>query len=337
MIRTSIGSENIEEANMVRTIGCELEAGFVDSHGRPADTLAILNGGCAGLLPFEQTTGDMALSSIEFVTPVCTSECEIFTSLVRRISVMPNGYRAIFETRPFGLKVRLARKSRVGAMCRALAREHPNGANGVSLIAPHNSTQFHIGAPDLLTERGILFLNFLNNIAPYARLKVIEQYEVKGAEGHFAIWRDFADPRRFPAPRWFANVSALKTFVESVPKLVTVKCGKWVEAEGEMSRLDCPESQGVMWWGARPRIFPSGNTVEWRPFPSLIPQHAAALAGETLRLARTFDDFVRGGVPPIRGIDNVFVRSLYRELSTLSPLVPAQPLSDDEWWRQFAL
>ncbi len=321
------------------TIGCELEAGYRDASGQFVDTLAVLNGGIQTGRPYEQATSDMARASLELVTTPCKSGADITRSFDRLQRLLPSGYEPVFETRPFGApEVPLARKSRVPAMIKALAREHPMGAHAVATVAPHCSTQYHIGVPDLMTGTGVRLLDVLNNIAPYARARVIGRLQIEGTEGHCMIWHGWADERRLPSPRWFGTTMSLHNFVATVPKLLTHESGEWdVVPLGTKSRLEDSESIGTIWWLARPRFFASGPTIEWRPFPSMTPSSAAWLADEVLRMVRAYRAYL--ALHPIRDtdVDSAEVRALYRHMSQRSFLVPERPLTPDEWWVLFQL
>lgn len=324
---------------MTPSIGCELEAGFVDQLGNPADTLAVLDGGRTGVDQFEGLTSDMARSSIELITNVCRSRSDLQHSFDRLAGWIPSGYRAIYATRPFGdKKVKLARKSRVPSMIKALAREHPNGARGVMQIAPNCSTQYHLGVEDAMSRKGVLLLNMLNNIAPYARMRVTERYGITGAEKHLVIWSGFADERRFPAPRWFEGPEHLERYVAAIPKLVTKVGDDWIVAPPDShSSVRCQDSVGVLWWLARPRLFASGHTVEWRPFPSLEPYRAVELGGDVLELAAAFESFdISDGRANLDPSSDV-VRGLYGHLASHSYLVPSAPLTEAEWMRLFII
>ncbi|MBV9159143.1 MAG: hypothetical protein JO019_00935, partial [Candidatus Kaiserbacteria bacterium] len=273
---------------------------------------------------------------------VCTSSREMRKSFERLAKLLPPGVTPVYQTRPFGDQVELAAKSRVPAMVRALACEHPEGRRGVATVAPCCSTQFHIGVPNMLSDPGMLFFNILNNSAPHARLKVIDFYKVKGAEGHLAIWKGWANKDRLPAPRWFHSAGDMRQFIRGIPKLLTkrkVEGGEdeWVQVYREMSRLTDPESIGTIWWEARPRFWPDSKfdpyTVEWRCFPSLQPHQAVDLANELIQIKEAFDAYL----PRMRrwNRESGSVAELYRHLSERSYLIPPEPLEDHRWWELF--
>jgi len=325
----------------VQTIGSELEAGFCDSQGRFVDTQAVLGERKETGRPFECVTSDMARSSIEFVTGICTSGAEVTDTLTKLIKLVPDGYRPVFETRPFGDgPVELARKSRAEAMIQALMREHPEGARGVKTVAPRYSTQFHIGMPDVLTDSCVRFLDLLNNISPYARLQIVKRYHSVGTEGHLKIWHGWADESRLPAPRSFGTTQELHLFLASVPKLLVRINQKWrLAPPGTYSSLEDQESMGTIWWLARPRFYGSatGPTIEWRPFPSMPAADAGEVAGEVLLLAKLYRDYISAHPVSSTKASSDEVRALYAALAERTYLVPSAPLSDAEWWKLFAV
>jgi len=314
------------------TIGCELEGGLVDSRGRPVDTLAVLAGGMKSPdIPFEEITSDMGKASVELISAVSRSGSEVLASFERSLGRIPLGHYALFETCPFGTEVELVDKSRCRAMMDALAREHPEGRRGVPAVAPWCSTQFHLGFGNAFGPAQVLLLNVLNNIAPYARMRVIERFKVKGAQRHLSIWQGWCDARRVPAPRWFKDLDELHAVVRGIPKLLTLRNGEWVHADEEPSRLGDSESEGTLWWLARPRLV--YNTVEWRPFPSLMPEDAALLADRVLALARDFSAYVREN-ERATAYTMREIRSLFRHLAH-HELMPSEPLCETEWWKLY--
>lgn len=316
----------------VQTIGAELEAGFCDSQGHFVDTQAVLGERKVTGRPFECVTNDMARSSIEFITGICSSGPEIAETLAMLVKLVPAGYRPVYETLPFGPgPVELARKSRAAAMIQALMREHPEGGRGVKTVAPRCSTQFHIGMPDVLTDECVRFLDLLNDIGPYARLQVVQRHRAVGTEGHLKIWHGWADEKRLPSPRRFGTAAELHRFLASVPKLLVRIDGKWrLAPPGAFSSLEDQESMGTIWWVARPRFYgsPTGPTIEWRPFPSMPPAAVGEIAGEVLLLARAYRDYMKAHPA-------ASMKALYASLAERTYLVPPAPLSDAEWWKLF--
>lgn len=319
---------------MALTIGCELEGFALGPDHDLLDTLAALGGEAITTgRPFEMITPDMGRSSIEFVTTVCGSGAEIRTSFVRLLGLLPTQVRPAFVP-TMGDPTRVAKKSRAKAMMRALALDHPGGARGVCKVAPWASTQYHLGIGDrLMTDAGIFFLDFLNNIAPYARQVVIDRYGVRGDEGHFMCWQGWGRPGRTPAPRSFQTPLALRLFVSSIPKLVTESHGEWVPDNQTPSRIGDSESEGTLWWAARPRTFGSESTIEWRLFPSLEPEQAADLADDVLILARRFWSIIDQS--PDVDWKAPGSRAWMNRCLLDSPLVPPFPLDSDEWWARY--
>lgn len=323
------------------TIGCELECGLVSYHGVPVDVLASIKGGLKTGTPFEELTGDMGLHSLEFVSAVCADGRGILSSFNALMPLIPRGMTPVFCPRPFGSPVRLAKKARVRAVSDALAREHTNGASGVGKVAPWNATQYQIGAKgrSLRTDAGMAFRDFLENCGPYARIQVIERFDIEGWETHQQCWYGFSRPDRVPAPRRFSTCRELEAFIAGIPKLVTKQDGEWVVApEGARSTLGDPESDGTLWWSARVRVWPDGSeTVEWRVFESMMPDMAAQLADDVACLACDYWDYV-GDHPEADWTQDVWRGLAHRHLAERHPLlVPEKPLSAEEWWKMTCL
>lgn len=318
------------------TIGAELEGVALDGYGHFADTLKALEGGYkSSEYPFETLTSDVAFCSVEATTTPCTDACAVGTSLRRCLSHMPEHLTLHFRPQTlYDGDIPIAKKVRYGVMAEALSREHPQGYNGMLQVAPWNATHFHTGVVSVLSHESVVLLNVLNHIAPFARLQAIERFRVIGAAGHLAIWTRFTKPERLPAPRWFPDADSMVALVESIPKLF-VKTGddEWKVGEGEMSKLGDAVSEGVLWWLARPRM--SYGTLEWRPFPSLRPEHVEELAGEMFRLLEAFYGFLAAHPGLYGRPDGRDVGALLSHLSTVSWLVPRRVLNDDEWWQLF--
>ena len=313
------------------TIGCELEGGLLTRGGLPVDTLAVLDGGKKSHIHrHEAVTSDLHLSSVELISTICRNSDEIRTSLGRCEAMIPEGYRPIFKTRPFGPRATIADKPRYTAIAQALLREHPKGDQCIHTVAPWCSTQFHFGVPNVFSREAVLLANFLNNITPHARLAVIKRYGVTDTEGHLAIWRGWSAEHRAPSPRWFASPGEMERFVAGIPKVVTQKDGIWMPAEGP-SRIGDLESEGTIWWLARPRgVY---KTVEWRPFPSLTPEQVVDLAADVHALVCSFWDYVEAH-PSATWETREQAERLYRHLIG-SDLVPGHPLSNSEWWQLY--
>lgn len=316
-------------------IGCELEGGYKSRHGSPLDVLGTLNGGIKTGNPYEEVTGDMGLYSLELVTPPCESASGIMQSFNRLTQRLPHWTVPVFGPLIFGPKVPLANKVRVTAVSDALAREHSNGAAGVGQVAPWASLQFQISnGSSLLTIAGVFFRDFLENIGPDARLQVIKRFGVKGWQEHQLCWYGFSNPDRMPAPRRFNTPEELERFVAGIPQLVTLKDGEWAVADaGTMSRLGNPESDGTLWWSARFRRFADGGeTIEWRPFESMLPEHVKPLADEVFKLAHGFWDFVEAH-PDADWANDGWRARMYTHVHAICPLlVPERPLEVAQWW-----
>lgn len=319
---------------MQLTIGCELEGFALGPEHELLDTLVALGGETITTgNPFEMITPDMGRSSIEFVTGVCSSSAEIRASFERLWARLPANIRPAFVS-TMGEPVRVSKKSRAKAMIRALSHDYSGGARGVCKVAPWASTQYHIGLGErLMTDEGIFFLDLLNNIAPYAREAVINRYGVRGDDEHFMCWQGWGRPERVPAPRWFQTPQVLQLFVRDIPKLVTKRNGEWVVDNTSPSRIGDPESEGTLWWAARPRTFGIESTVEWRLFPSLEPEQAADLAADVLSLAGKFWSVIDQN-PGVTWKAPGSRAWMYRCLLD-SPLVPPRPLNSDEWWTRY--
>ena len=317
-------------------LGVELEAGMVRKGTRsPVNVLDLIDDGITTGRPFEALQYELGAWMAEFSTPVCRTVRDVENSFSRLEDLVPKGSELVFETCPFGLNVPLTAKPRYALVCEALAREHKSGALNPRYIAPWCSTQFHFGVGDVSLPEALLLLNFLNNIAPYARLQVVQKYGVMGAEGHLAIWTEppSSKKERVPAPRWFGSFDELHRFVANIPKLVTKNAdGVWVIAEGIQSRIGDPEAEGTIWWHARLRGLL--KTVEWRVFPSLTPVQAADLAGHMFTLIGAFGEYV--AAHPGAWHTKEEAAGLYQHLARssypFSFLVPPEPLSDGAWW-----
>ena len=321
---------------MEPTIGAELEGYLVDSAGELGDTLALLgkDGWKSPDHPHEALGCDVAFCSVEAASTICRKSGWIETSLNRALSNIPQGFTAVFAPRtPYPGQIRIADKPRYKVMADALIKEHPRGYNGMLQIAPWNVLHYHIGLPDVLSVEAVLLLNVLNNIGPFARLQIVRQYGVQGEEGHLAAWTDFTKPERLPAPRWFDSVEHLVAFIEAIPKLfVQVGEEQWEIGSGQPSRLGDPISEGVLWWATRLRL--SFGTIEVRWCPTLKPRFVPELGEEILKLVwRCWEFLARHRYDGTEA----YKRRLYSHLCQHSYLVPAEPLTDDEWWQLFRL
>lgn len=321
---------------MLITIGGELEGTAFTASGESADVLAELGGGIVTGVPFEMVTGDMAASSIELVTGVCTNGKGILHSF-RKLEKLVPVHLSLEFVPTCGPKVKITKKSRAKAVMLALENEQKGGARGVPTVAAWSSFQTQLGIGDrMMTDEGVFFLDYLNNIAPYARLKSIAVYKVLGDDEHFMCWQGWCKRERVPGPRHFYRPESLNRFVGSIPKLVTKKDGSWVPARGVPSRLGDPESEGTLWWAARPRCFDGIWTVEWRMFPSLKPDDAAALSEDVCKLADSFWRLIEDN-PSADWTQKRWRARMYEALSMRSYLAPPFVLSDDEWWKLYRL
>ena len=315
---------------MSLTVAAELEAQLTCEDGTPADTLHVLGGKSITFpnRPFATVTPDAARCSVECATGICTSEAEVLHDLKFLRASIPPPYKVVYRTRipvPAGLEhVPLANKQRYDALIKGLRREAPTGWHNVYNVAACCSTQVHVGV-DPLTVPGTSLLNFMNHIAPYAALRVREMYGVRDADGHSLIWSEFADARRFPAPRWFTSPDHLVAFVSKIPQVVKYEQGEWVTDLVTPTTIGDAGSEGTIWWHARPRG--QYKTIEFRPFPSLRPRHAAQLAGMVKALAEAFLHESQG-----EGFANAMeARPIFTALHGKFPLVPARPFTDREW------
>ncbi|MBV9158986.1 MAG: hypothetical protein JO019_00090 [Candidatus Kaiserbacteria bacterium] len=319
------------------TIGSELEGGLYKNDGTPANAYLALN--CQGVIKsqsdqFEAVTTDLGISSIEYVTAICRSPEDIERSFARCSQLIPGGYRAVFETKPFGDTVHIAPKVRYRLISEALLREHERGDQCIHTVAPYSSLQYHIGIGDIMTPASVLFLDFLNNIGPHARMQVIERYKVKGAEKHLMCWQGWSDSRRVPHPFWFDSPEALEMFVREIPKVVDCSAdGKW-SISHSMSDLKDDVSMATIWWLTRPRA--SFGTHEWRCFPSIPVKQATELSGDVARLSSAFMEHVNDHAHEFLASPQS-AAPIYRHLSTISDLVPPEPLSIDRWHELYAL
>lgn len=319
------------------TVGTETECWLLGPRGFPVeDVLKTLGGGKKTGCPFEELTGDMERRSLEFVSTVGGSGADMCQSFNRLLALLPRGFLPMFRPRLLDGPVQLAQKTRMTAVRDALAREHSNGANGVKQVAEWASLQFQLGAGrSLLTPAGMFFRETLENYGPYARLAAIERYGIEGWQQHQQCWYGFSKEERTPAPRQFRTPEAFTAFVCAIPKLVTKVNGDWVVAnEGTMSSPGDPESDGTLWWSARYRRFPDGGeTIEWRPFESMLPEYVIILTDDVVRLATAFWEFVDDH-PEADWTADSWRRRMHAHLRAASPfLVPENWLSDDEWWR----
>jgi|GEM_PF-1947511 len=320
-------------------VGAELEGILVSSRGEFADTQKVLGeeGWKSAEHRHEALGCDVAACSLEAATTVCEDSNQIRISLDRALGQIPEGYKAVFMPRtPYPGAIPIAQKPRYAVMARALTEEHPTGFNGMTQVAPWNAVHFHIGVGDVLSKHAVLLLNILNNIAPNARLRVIERFGIKKAEGHLTIWTKFTKGQRLPAPRWFASPEQMMSFIESVPMLFYKDIdGIWKVGDGRMSCLGDAASEGVLWWLARPRG--TFGTNEWRPFPSMQPGQVFILGHEVFKLVHAFWYYVERYPSLYVNPYGRDVARLYSYLAESSWLMPDQPLSDDEWWQQFSM
>ena len=317
------------------TVGVESEAGLVDAQGRPVSVSSMLEG---ITIPrdrkFESLDGEMGDPMVELVTCVCENADQIGDSLERVMKLLPSGVTPIFKAHPFSTPVAVSRKSRATAMIAALIREDPeHGHKGVSTVAQWCSTQIQIGMNPWIPERARLFRDILDNIAPYSRAYVNQKYGITGAEGHLMIWQGWCNPARVPAPRRFQSATEYERYITSTPRLVVLKNGIWVPADGEMSVFGDRYDEGTFWLLARNRI--EFKSTEWRPFPPTQPHQTVQLVGEALVLTRAFHEHV--DAHPEVLLPGADLSDMYKALSKASKLVPPAPLSEFEWWRLYRL
>jgi hypothetical protein len=339
-------------------IGAELEGFFVDGQGNQVNTIARLGSSSLSTgKEFEVLTCDMAESSFEMVTTPCGSTFEVRESLGRIRGLMPKDLTTVFKTRPFPGKVRVVQKPRAKAMKIALSREHERGNLGIETVAPHCATHYHIGVPSVWDLGAVLLLNVLNHFAPGSRQCVIARFGIEGAEGHLNCWQGWCNPDRVPGPRWFWGTRHLEKFVGKIPKLVKQVGTEWHPCKNEPSRLGDPESEGTLWWLARPRG--QYNTIEWRPFPSMEEEMACELVDAIFTLVEAFwkyadenpivywsllrepHQYIEGATAFSRDeftIDWSSIQRMHEHLAKKSWLVPVDCSFEDSgvsWWKAY--
>ena len=170
--------------------------------------------------------------------------------------------------------------SRLHALITALGSEVEGGADALRVqgITRICATHFHFGFTDVLSHEGITAANLLNLVAPAALEFVHERYGIR-SYGRNECWTKFARVERLPAPRWFADKEAFRSYFEGIPCLihpVSQGNGKSDQYDVDLvtpQRVEDGVSEGAIWWTTR--IRPKYNTVEWRPLPSLVPTQVA--------------------------------------------------------------
>lgn len=144
-------------------------------------------------------------------------------------------------------------KPRVAAMYEALRRERPTRfhhvKNMTEAAAAHLGVSGHFNpmGPD-----GLFVRNVFENIGPFYAAQV--HREERCGKGHLAIWRGYADGRRFPQwNRWLVTRAEFIRHFESTPRLVG-KCGSsFVPLPGGRQKLHNRLDHGFSWWLARPK------------------------------------------------------------------------------------
>ncbi len=350
---------------MAQTIGIESEGMFVTDWGDSVDTLKLIGG--KKLLtgkPFEGLEPDMAATSAELITTVCTTVEELRNSLTRVRALIPGGVDFLQRPRPFGnRKLQITDKPRARVMRQALLRECPreDGLTGIDFVAPWCSVQFQLGVRKL-DDRAVRMQDFFNDIGPYAHHQVRQRYGIEYAAEHMKCWTEehWCDPRRVPASRWFNGLDDFLSFVGKIPKLIyTDEKGEWQIGDGRPSRFGDTESEGVLWWGARLRTHTHGGetrrTVEWRTFPAMPDECALETADEVLRLTNGFNAYVdehpevlfplkrvqydhhdQQRCVRVHAADWTPVRRMYDHLAKSSWLVPRDREFNDAgvWWNK---
>jgi hypothetical protein len=205
--------------------------------------------------------------------------------------------------------------SRLRALITALGSNVEGGAAALRVqgITDICATHFHFGFTDVLSHEGITAANLLNLVAPAALEFVHERYGMP-SYGRNECWTKFARAERLPAPRWFADVEAFRSYFEAIPCLIRPvsqgngKSDQYIVDLMTPQRVEDGVSEGAIWWTTR--IRPKYNTVEWRPLPSLeLAQVAevlpsidawlsAALSAIGQRQFGSMEEAVRSGLVP---------------------------------------
>ena len=282
------------------------------------------------------TGGDVGFCQWEGATAICRSPTDVFRDLSECVRRVPEGIALHFRSEtPYRGVMPLTRGPRYDAMAEALVREHPRGFNGMTKVARRNALHAHIGVDNVLSDEAMLLLNVTNNIAPYARMRMIRKHEVSGAERQLLIWQGWSqNAARVPAPRWFMGPDHLIGFMTSIPKLIVNRCGEWRPGDGERLKFGHADGEGTCWWASRPRASFPEPTVEWRVFPTLDPEGARRFSHELFRFAEAFCEHAHIAAGA-QFVHDPRVKRLYKKLRAASYLVPEVPLDDATWWHLY--
>lgn len=281
------------------------------------------------------TGGDVGFCQWEGATAICRSPYEVLRDLAECVKRVPEGITLHFKSEtPYRGVMPLTRGPRYDAMAEALTREHPTGFNGMTKVARWNALHGHFGVDNVLSEESLLFLNVLNNIGPYARMRMIRHHKLWSASpGQLMIWHGWSqNAARVPAPRWFMGPDHLVGFMTSIPKLIVNRCGVWQPGDGERLKFAHADGEGTCWWAARPRASFPEPTIEWRVFPTAEPHIAAAFSRDLFALREAFSEYahIASGA---QFLHDPRVKQLYKRLRAKSYLVPEGPLDDATWWK----
>jgi hypothetical protein len=131
----------------------------------------------------------------------------------------PQIRRVPFRPTDWGVPGVWVEKNRYGALLRAAQHE----GNEYHLIhRMPDVAAIHINVSGNFDSGGLegVFLdNMFNHVAPYVAARV--HADLGCGAGHLAIWRGFADERRFPSyPRWFTTPEDRRRHFTSTPKLI---------------------------------------------------------------------------------------------------------------------
>ncbi len=135
---------------------------------------------------------------------------------------------------------------------------------------------------DGIDPKVIFVMNVVNLYAPRLAAIICRRLRLK-SQGHLAIWRAWADPRRFPQfGNWYRNFEHLKESFEALPRLIKpVDGSKYGGFEVDLVdhlRWDQALDHGAGWWPlVRPRPHMGKGTLEFRLLPAVPPDlmHAA--------------------------------------------------------------
>ena len=180
-------------------------------------------------------------------------------------------------------------------------------------------------------EDGLFVYNVFNNASPFVAAAVHK--EIGAGEGHLAIWKDFADQRRFPGwDRWFPTSQSFKNFFEGIPRLCSKVNGELIPLPGTAQRLGNPLDPSFFWHFMRPKVNNKGEWyMELRILPSMENDQIMEFGDPILDMVKLLLSWYhQNGSKPIMNMAEAL--PAFRYVHQYHPkLFPEQPLGEAAW------